>query len=125
MEIKIGKKNQQLKFGLKFVRELDKVFKVDTQGLQFGMGINLAFIQLTTKNPTTLAEVIKAATAHNDNAPTLNQVDEAIEDYADEHGDLGILFDQIIEEMGKSKVIKHTIKDVQEKARTTESNEAQ
>ncbi len=121
MEIKIGKKNYQLKFGLKFVRELDKKYKVDTQGLQFGMGINLAFIQLNTKSPATLAEVIMAAASHNENAPTLNEVDKAIEDYADEHNGLGKLFEQIEEEMGKSNIVKDTIKDVQEKARTMQA----
>lgn len=121
MEIKIGKKNYQLKFGLKCIRELDKVYKVDTQGLQFGMGVNLAFIQLNTKNPTTLSEVIKAAASHDPNAPSIDQVDTAIENYADENNGLGKLFDQVLDEMGKSPVVKDTIKEVQEMAKVEEA----
>ncbi len=127
MEFKIGKKNYQLKFGVKCARELDKVYKIDRQGLQFGMGVNLATVQLQTKNSAGLSNIIKAAISHIDSAPNIDKVDEAVEVYAEENDGLSKLFDKIKEEMGKSPVMKETMKDFQEKANTAkaQSNEDQ
>jgi hypothetical protein len=123
MEIKIGKKNYQLKFGLKCIRELDKVYKVDTQGLQFGMGVNLAVIQLQTKSVSGLSNVIKAAISHTDDAPNIDKVDAAVEKYAEENDGLNKLFNEIQDEMGKSPVMKETLKDFQEKAKEEEAKQ--
>lgn len=125
MEFKIGHKNYELKFGVKCVRELDKVYKIDREGLEFGMGVNLAFIQLQTKSISGLSDIIKAAISHIDSAPNINKVDEALEVYADENDGFSKLFDEIKEAMGKSPVMKETLKDFQEKAKTAESNEDQ
>lgn len=125
MEFKIGKKKYQLKFGLKCIRSLDKVYKIDREGLQFGMGVNLAFVQLQTQNVSGLSNIIKAAISHVDDAPNIDKVDEAVEDYAEEHGNLGKLFAEIQEEMGKSAVMKETLTDFQAKAKTVQSNEDQ
>lgn len=122
MEFKIGKKNYQLKFGLKCIRELDKVYKVDREGLQFGMGVNLAFMQLNTKSVSALSNVIKAAVSHVESAPNIEKVDVAVENFAEENEGLGKLFDQIIDEMGKSPVMKETVQDFQ--ARATQAEES-
>lgn len=125
MEFKIGKKNYQLKFGVKCARELDKIYKIDREGLQFGMGVNLAFAQLNMKNISTLSNVIKAAISHVDSAPNIDKVDDAVGAYAEENDGLNKLFDEIQEEMGKSPVMKETIKDFREKATTAELSEVQ
>lgn len=115
MEFKIGKKSYQLKFGLKAIRELDKEYKVDYQGLEFGMGVNLAFLNLNQKNPTALVEVISAAVSHEN--VRKDSVETAIEDYAEENNGLGKLFNEILEEMGKSAVIKDTLKEFKNQAK--------
>lgn len=107
MQFEINGKEIKLKFGLKFCRELDKVYRVDYQGLEFGMGVNMAFTNLQQKNPTALADVLKAASSHKDYS--LDAIDDAIEKFADENGDLSLLFDGLLDEMGKSPVIVHTI----------------
>lgn len=122
MEFKIGHKNYELKFGIKCVRELDKVYKIDRDGLEFGMGVNLSFVQLETKSVTGLSNIIKAAISHINSAPNINKVDEALEVYADENDGLSKLFDEIKEAMGKSPVMKETLKDFQEKAKISESS---
>ena len=86
MQLKIGSKDVKLKFGMKFCRELDKVYRVDYQGLEFGMGVNLAFMNLNQSNPVALAEVVKAATAHE--GYSTDDIDDAIERYAEKEGDL-------------------------------------
>ena len=116
MKFTIAGKEYELKFGLKFIRELDKVYTVDYQGMSFGMGINLAFMNLNQYNPTALVNVIHASLSHEE--VRVNQVEEAIEDYADKNNGLGQLFNDVLEEMGKSAVVKDTIEQFKKNATT-------
>ena len=79
-------------------------------GIEFGMGLNMANIQLQQFNPTALSEVIRAAIR---GVTSQKQVDEALEDYAEENDGLGDLFEQVIEEMGKSTIVKDSLKRVE------------
>jgi len=110
MEFVINGKERELKFGIGFIRKLDDVYKVDYNGIEFGMGLNMANIQLQQFNPTALSEVIQAAVR---GVTSQKQVDEALEDYAEENDGLGDLFEQIIEEMGKSAIVKDSLKRVE------------
>ena len=107
MEFEINGKERELKFGIGFIRKLDEVYKVDYNGIEFGMGLNMANIQLQQFNPTALSEVIQAAVR---GVTSQKQVDEALEVYAEENDGLGDLFEQIIEEMGKSAIVKDSLK---------------
>ena len=107
MEFVINGKERELKFGIGFIRKLDDVYKVDYNGIEFGMGLNMANIQLQQFNPTALVEVIHAAVR---GVTSQKQVDEAVEDYADENDGLGELFELIMEEMGKSAIVKDSLK---------------
>ena len=120
MKFKIAGKEYELKFGLKFIRTLDEVYRVDYEGLEFGMGVNLAFMNLNQYSPSALAEVIKASVAHESSPPKIYQIDEAIEDYAEENDGLGELFEEVLDELGKSKVIKDTLKQFKQHAQTQE-----
>lgn len=111
MEFIINGKERELKFGIGFVRKLDDVYKVDYNGIEFGMGLNMANIQLQQFNPTALSEVIQAAAR---GVTSRKQVDEALEDYAEKNGGLGDLFEQVIEEMGKSAIVKDSLERVQQ-----------
>ena len=106
MEFVINGKERELKFGIGFIRKLDDVYKVDYNGIAFGMGLNMANIQLQQFNPTALSEVIQAAVK---GVTSQKQVDEALEEYADENDGLGDLFEQVIEEMGKSAIVKDSL----------------
>ncbi|MFS0749474.1 tail assembly chaperone [Oceanobacillus sp. 1P07AA] len=116
MEFKVNNKEYALKFGIKFIRQLDEVYKVDYQGLEFGMGVNLAYINLVQKNPTVLVEVIKAGISHHTNTPKQSTIELAIEEYAEIHDGLSTLFTELLDELGKSVMVKDTLKDFQEKA---------
>ena len=110
MEFEINGKERELKFGIGFIRKLDEVYKVDYNGIEFGMGLNMANIQLQQFNPTALSEVIQAAVR---GVTSQKQVDEALEVYAEENDGLGDLFEQVIEEMGKSAIVKDSLKRVE------------
>jgi tRNA U34 5-methylaminomethyl-2-thiouridine-forming methyltransferase MnmC len=109
MKFTIAGKEYDLKFGLKFIRELDKIYTVNYEGLEFGMGVNMAYMNLQQFNPTALAEVIKAAVSHESSPPKMKQIEEAVEEYAEENDGLEQLFEDVLEELGKSKVTKATI----------------
>ena len=117
MEFVINGKERELKFGIGFIRKLDEVYKVDYNGIEFGMGLNMANIQLQQFNPTALSEVIRSAIKGN---VSQRQMDEAIEEYADENDGLGSLFESVIDEMGKSTVVKDTLKRAQKLAEANE-----
>ena len=117
MEFVINGKERELKFGIGFIRKLDDVYKVDYNGIEFGMGLNMANIQLQQFNPKALVEVIHAAVR---GVTSQKQVDEAVEDYADENDGLGELFELIMEEMGKSAIVKDSLTRAQNLAEQAE-----
>ena len=110
MEFVINGKERELKFGIGFIRKLDDVYKAEVNGFSFGMGLNMAMVQLEQYNPSALSEVIRAAIKGN---VALNAVDEAVEDYAEENDGLEELFEEVIENLGKSTTIKATLKKLQ------------
>ena len=122
MKLKINGEDTKLKFGLRFCREMDEIYKVDYEGLEFGMGVNMALMNLRQKNPVALSNVVKGATAHKEF--TQDEVDEAIEIYGEDNGDLGKLFEQVIDELGKSSTVKATVEHFQANARVEEETKA-
>lgn len=108
MKFKIAGKEYELKFGMKFVRQLDILYKVDYQGLELGAGLSMAYMGLAQYSPSVISDIIKAAVAHEENVK-LKTIDESVEEYAEENGDLGELFEDLKEEMGKSPVVKFTL----------------
>lgn len=115
MEFKINGKDVKLKFGVKFCRELDKSYEVEYEGIKFGMGVNLAAMGIDQYNPVAAAEVIKAATSHV--GFTADEIDDAIDEYAENENGLGKLFNQLKDELGKSQVVADTIKHFQKTAK--------
>ncbi len=117
MEFVINGKKHDLKFGIKFIRELDKEYEVDYQGMKFGMGVNMAFMNLQQFNPVVIHSVMKAATSYLATPPTNQQIEIAIENYAQENDGLHDLFLSLKDELGKSPVMKDTIKHFQKTAK--------
>lgn len=114
MEFKIKDKVRELKFGIGFIRRLDEVYTVDMNGIPFGMGLTMANAQLQQFNPATLSEVIRCAATGN---PSLRDVDNAIEEHAEDNDGLGDLFDEVLEELGKSPIVKDTMKRLKQVAK--------
>ncbi|MED4083869.1 tail assembly chaperone [Halalkalibacterium halodurans] len=102
MEFKIGNKNYQLQFGVKFLREMDKAYQSNTEGIRFGLGMEQALIMLATENPLVIVDIIKAATAHEKSKPSTSEIEQAVEEYAVEHDGLNDLFEKIRDELGNS-----------------------
>lgn len=111
MQVKINNKEVELKFGVKFVRELDKVAGLDVNGASFGMGLTKSVPALNTADPAVLADVIYSAASTNKAfRPSQDDVDNFIDDY---DGDLEKLFDDVTKEMSAANAIKVALKNVQ------------
>lgn len=111
MQVKINNKELELKFGVKFVRELDKVAGLDVNGASFGMGLTKSIPALNTADPAVLADVIYSAASTNKAfRPSQDDVDNFIDDY---DGDLEKLFDDVIKEMSAANAIKVALKNAQ------------
>ncbi|MCT3053602.1 tail assembly chaperone [Leuconostoc mesenteroides] len=111
MQVKINNKEVELKFGVKFVRELDKVAGLDVNGASFGMGLTKSIPALNTADPAVLADVIYSAASTNKAfRPSQDDVDDFIDDY---DGDLEKLFDDVTKEMSAANAIKVALKNVQ------------
>ncbi|MCT4402552.1 tail assembly chaperone [Leuconostoc suionicum] len=111
MQVKINNKEVELKFGVKFVRELDKVAGLDVNGASFGMGLTKSIPALNTADPAVLADVIYSAASTNKAfRPSQDDVDDFIDDY---DGDLEKLFDDVTKEMSSANAIKVALKNAQ------------
>ena len=109
MQIKINNKQVDLKFGVKFVRELDKVAGLDLNGASFGMGLTKSIPSLSTADPAVLADVIYSAASTNKAfRPSQDDVDDFIDNYED---DLEKLFDDVIKAMSQANAIKVALKN--------------
>lgn len=121
MEIRIGKMVHQLEFEkIRFIRGLDKIYKAESDGIEFGMGVILADIYLKQGSVPALVNVIRCAI----NAPvSLDAIDSVVEKIAEENDGLDQLFEEVREEMGKSPIVKSTLKRVQEAQNQVKANQ--
>lgn len=114
MEITINDKKIPLHFGVRFIRELDKVlaFDVDVRGrkMKFGLGLVRAIMSLQTNDVAILSTVIYAAAYSNSPRPS----QDAIDDYVDSltPAKLDKLFTSVVEEMNKSTQVQYTAKNM-------------
>lgn len=106
MELTISGKLRELKFDMKFVRRMDEFYKYETEGFAMGMGVSMGEQALKMYSITDLAKIVRCAV---EGSPTILEVDKCIEEFAEENGSLEPLFDELIESMGKSPLLKATI----------------
>lgn len=111
MELRIKGIERELKFGTGFVRKLDEIYTAEVKGIKFGAGLIMVNIQMAQMNPSALANVIRCAVKGN---PKQTDVEDFVDDYADENDGLKELFEQVNAEMGKSKTIKDTLNRAKE-----------
>lgn len=110
MEITIKRKKINLKFGVRFLRELDKIAGVEMQGQSLGFAIQVALPKLENFDPVALSDVIYAASYEESPRPSRADVD----DYLDGCDDLEKLFVEARQEIEGANAIKFTAKKMQE-----------
>lgn len=113
MEIKIGKKEYELRFGVLFNHTLDTFYKQEVEGVEFGMGLNMAYVYLQMENVTGVFNVIKAATSHLKSKPTASEISQYIEERAIEDKGITKLSNELLKAMKDSPFLSSQIKEME------------
>lgn len=108
MILKFKDKDVELKFGIRFVRELDKVGGVDTGSFNMGMALTKAIPALQAYDPVALSNVIYAASYGVSPRPGVVEVDEFVEN----DKNIEKLFDEVTKELLKANVVKAAAKNL-------------
>lgn len=101
-------KEHEFKFGIGFVRAIDKVYTVEKEGFKFGVGLDLTLTKLISRDPVTLAEYLYNARKDS----TLTR--EAIENLLDSlpNKEYEALYDAVIDEISKANATASKYKAV-------------
>ena len=108
MKLTIGKKEYEMKFGLKFIRQIDKAYTQNIEGMEFAMGLQQLNIYMNMQNPDALYTAIKAGLSHLNTVPSNDQLEEYLEDVFVEGKDEE-LFKQVQEAMEQAPFLKRQI----------------
>lgn len=108
MQLVINGKTHNVKFGVKFVRSLDKAYPIKQQGLKFGMALSAKIPELYAKNIASLADIIYHGTVTESPRPSLVDV----ETFVEEHEDLEKLFDDVLQELSESNAGKSLMSEM-------------
>ncbi len=101
-QIEINGKKHDLHFGIDFIREMDKRYEVNGNGVSFGMGINSAVVYLKDNNPVILEDIILAATHTAKTIPSVADIEKWLE----EHEDLDKVFDDFLSALKTAPLTK-------------------
>ena len=103
MELTINDKKVELMFGVRFLRELDKIASVENSGIKFGMGLSRSILGLRAYDAAVLADVLYAA--------SYGKVGQAtIDNYLDNCEDLEKVFDDVMKEISESNAANLAVK---------------
>lgn len=99
MIITINNKDIELKFGVHFLRILDRIYEEKIgHNIGYGVGIEMTVPKLVARDAVTLSDYLYIGTAREKKRPTQEQID----DYIDQAEDIESLFTEVIEELKKS-----------------------
>ena len=102
-EITINGKEYPIKFGLRFIRELDKIYNIDQKGLRFGVGLTVIAQRLAMLDVTVIPTIIKLALSKEDSK---NITMEMLDEWVENQDDLGALCENFIIKLETSKATK-------------------
>lgn len=102
MFININEKATEVRFGIRFIRELDKVNTLEREGVKFGAGLELGIPRLMACDTAALSDILYIGTVTEKNRPTPSDVDAFVEN----HENIEKLFDEVLDELKKSNATK-------------------
>lgn len=113
MKIKFNdNKELTLKFGVRFVDELNRILGIEQNHMNLGMGVINSLTGLNVNDPAVLAKVLYASAYDNSPRPSLND----IHDFLDSgKGDIAKLCSDILSEYDKSNSLKAMVKGLASK----------
>lgn len=102
MILEINGKQYESRFGIRFIRELDKTNSLQREGINFGAGLELKVPMLVACDTVALSDVLYTGTVTEKNRPTQAEVD----DYVENCDDIEELFEVVLDELKKSNATK-------------------
>lgn len=111
MKITIAGKEQELNFGIGFVREINKVAGMEAKGMSLGMGLTKSLPALNAYDPAVLSDVIYSATFRNSPRVSRNDVDDYLDGITSVK-EFEKLFDDVSKEVKKANAIKVALKNM-------------
>lgn len=113
MQLTINEKDYTFKFGLRFVRELDKQITTNENGIEFGVGTAIKLAQLVNaKDLAALSDVLHVA--NQTETPRIKAVD--LDEYIEAVDDVDGLVNEVVAELETSNATASKIKTVREMA---------
>lgn len=106
MQLTINEKTVNVRFGVGFVRELDKRFPLEAKGIKLGMVLSMKIPEILGGDVASLSDVIYAGTVLEKERPSQQEIDE----YIDNHTDIEALFDEVLKELEESNAGKRILK---------------
>lgn len=99
--IKIGDKDYELNFGIRFSRALSRVYTMERQiegnTMKFGLGVRMVVGYLETADPDAIFNSFKAALAKHKKMPTDEQIEDALDELATELGGFDALAEVLLD----------------------------
>jgi len=115
MQLRLNEnKTVEVKFGVGFVRELDKNHPLEAKGIKLGMSLSMKIPEILGGDVASLSDVLYAGTFLEKERPTQTEIDNFI----DEHEDIETLFDEVIKALEESNAGKRILKQNRETLKT-------
>lgn len=103
MELKIANRRVEVTTGTRFLKELDKVYKLEVDGGYVDFGLNQLFVNFAMESVSALSLAIYAGSRTNPGfKPTYDQID----DFLDNEEDVDYLFEGFAEQLRESNRTK-------------------
>lgn len=103
MIINIRDREYEVRFGMRFLREMDKkTYMTPAEGVKLGASMEFKVPLLYANDTTALAEILMTGTCTERVRPTQDLIDE----YIETHPDLEGLFDEVISELKNSNATR-------------------
>lgn len=112
MILNIANRDVEVKTGVRFLKELDKRYTLEQEGVKIGFGLNQLSINFSMRNVGGLAEAIECATR---TAKPFKPNSEQIEDFLDDQEDYEWLFEAFNEQLSESNATKKEWTEMKEK----------
>ncbi len=119
MQLKIGEKEYAIILGFDAINYLDEVYYFEVNGIKLAQGVKIVVQYLMDENPVALYHMIKAGTSTEPQKPSNAEIEAFISELG-EKNKLQKMFGEMIEELKKQPLTKHTAKALVREAEKAE-----
>jgi len=122
--IKIGNKDYELNFGIRFSRALSRVYtmerNIEGNTMKFGLGVRMVVGYLETADPDAIFNSYKAALAKHKKMPTDEQIEDALDELATELGGFDALAEVLLDTLREAGFYEKIFTEMDETNETSE-----